>query len=158
MLTTNPSFLQQDKGTSPPFFLEIINAYYLNILRPDEHRTGECLHLCFPGKMASFFSCLYFVVVAGNSLTFPRICSVYLVPQICTAVRILSTRSSHTRSNGITFFSHVPCSRFGISFGHCQSSCQCLFGVHLCPGSRCIFCRRGILKLQWRRCRGTSHG
>jgi hypothetical protein len=51
MLTTNPSFLQQDKGTSPPFFLEIIDAYYLNILRPDEHRTGDV----FPGKWQVFF-------------------------------------------------------------------------------------------------------
>jgi hypothetical protein len=51
MLTTNPSFLQQDKGTSPPFFLEIIDAYYLNILRPDEHRAHQedCLHSCYPG-------------------------------------------------------------------------------------------------------------
>ena len=52
MLTKNPSFLQQGEGTSPPFFLEIIDAYYLNILRPDEHRAhqGDCLHNCYPGK------------------------------------------------------------------------------------------------------------
>lgn len=36
-----------------PFFLEIMDAYYLNVLRPDEHRThqGDCLHNCYPGKM-----------------------------------------------------------------------------------------------------------
>jgi GDSL/SGNH-like Acyl-Esterase family found in Pmr5 and Cas1p len=32
---------------------QVIDAYHLNILRPDEHRThqGDCLHSCFPGKM-----------------------------------------------------------------------------------------------------------
>ncbi len=32
---------------------EIIDGYYLNILRPDEHRAhqGDCLHSCYPGKM-----------------------------------------------------------------------------------------------------------
>jgi GDSL/SGNH-like Acyl-Esterase family found in Pmr5 and Cas1p len=32
---------------------QIIDAYYLNVLRPDEHRykTGDCLHNCYPGKM-----------------------------------------------------------------------------------------------------------
>jgi len=41
------------QGTSTPFFLEIIDAYYLNVLRPDEHRThqDDCLHNCYPGKM-----------------------------------------------------------------------------------------------------------
>lgn len=51
MLTNHPVFLQDEKE-SPPFFLEIIDAYYLNILRPDEHRfhQGDCLHNCYPGK------------------------------------------------------------------------------------------------------------
>jgi len=32
---------------------EVVDAYYLNILRPDEHRhhQGDCLHNCYPGKM-----------------------------------------------------------------------------------------------------------
>lgn len=32
---------------------EVLDAYYLNILRPDEHRAhqGDCLHNCYPGKM-----------------------------------------------------------------------------------------------------------
>ncbi len=32
---------------------EVLDAYYLNILRPDEHRVrqGDCLHNCYPGKM-----------------------------------------------------------------------------------------------------------
>jgi len=32
---------------------QIIDAYYINMLRPDEHRShqGDCLHNCYPGKM-----------------------------------------------------------------------------------------------------------
>ena len=32
---------------------EVIDAYHINILRPDEHRvqSGDCLHNCYPGKM-----------------------------------------------------------------------------------------------------------
>lgn len=39
----------QDSGI--PF--QVIDAYSLNILRPDDHRAlqGDCLHNCFPGKM-----------------------------------------------------------------------------------------------------------
>ena len=50
MLTKQQSF-SQDTPTS--FFLEIMDAYYLNVLRPDEHRShqGDCLHNCYPGKM-----------------------------------------------------------------------------------------------------------
>lgn len=42
--------LRQDLG---PDAFEVIDAYYLNILRPDEHRAhqGDCLHNCYPGKM-----------------------------------------------------------------------------------------------------------
>ena len=31
----------------------VLDAYYLNVLRPDEHRShqGDCLHNCYPGKM-----------------------------------------------------------------------------------------------------------
>jgi hypothetical protein len=31
----------------------VIDAYYLNVRRPDEHRAhqSDCLHSCFPGKM-----------------------------------------------------------------------------------------------------------
>ena len=30
-----------------------MDAYYLNVLRPDEHRAHQkdCLHNCYPGKM-----------------------------------------------------------------------------------------------------------
>ena len=50
MLTKQQNLLHK---TSTPFFLEIMDAYYLNILRPDEHRAhqGDCLHNCYPGKM-----------------------------------------------------------------------------------------------------------
>ena len=50
MLSRQQSFSQQ---ALTPFFLEIMDAYYLNVLRPDEHRThqGDCLHNCYPGKM-----------------------------------------------------------------------------------------------------------
>lgn len=32
---------------------QVLDAYHLNMLRPDEHRAhqGDCLHSCFPGKM-----------------------------------------------------------------------------------------------------------
>jgi hypothetical protein len=32
---------------------DVIDAYYLNVLRPDEHRAhqNDCLHNCYPGKM-----------------------------------------------------------------------------------------------------------
>lgn len=41
------------EGSSVPFFVEIIDAYHINVLRPDEHRVhqGDCLHNCYPGKM-----------------------------------------------------------------------------------------------------------
>mmetsp|Transcript_20961 Transcript_20961/g.44237 ORF Transcript_20961/g.44237 Transcript_20961/m.44237 type:complete len:415 (+) Transcript_20961:54-1298(+) len=50
-MLTKQEILQQEMST--PFFLEIIDAYYLNMLRPDEHRAhqGDCLHSCYPGKM-----------------------------------------------------------------------------------------------------------
>jgi hypothetical protein len=36
-----------------PISVTIIDAYKLNMLRPDDHRavTGDCLHNCYPGKM-----------------------------------------------------------------------------------------------------------
>lgn len=39
--------------TSSKHALEILDAYYLNVLRPDEHRAhqGDCLHNCYPGKI-----------------------------------------------------------------------------------------------------------
>jgi hypothetical protein len=32
---------------------DVLDAYHLNVLRPDEHRAhqGDCLHNCYPGKM-----------------------------------------------------------------------------------------------------------
>jgi hypothetical protein len=48
---------QTDKGdddtATVPFDYRIIDAYDINILRPDEHRAhdGDCLHNCYPGKM-----------------------------------------------------------------------------------------------------------
>jgi hypothetical protein len=32
---------------------DVLDAYHLNLLRPDEHRAhqGDCLHNCYPGKM-----------------------------------------------------------------------------------------------------------
>jgi len=37
-----------------PIDYEIINAYAVNILRPDQHlnpKAGDCLHSCAPGKV-----------------------------------------------------------------------------------------------------------
>ncbi len=50
MLTKQQSFSQEPVT---PFFFEVMDAYYLNVLRPDEHRShqGDCLHSCYPGKM-----------------------------------------------------------------------------------------------------------
>lgn len=50
MLTQHPYFSREMSST---FFFEIMDAYYLNVLRPDEHRIhqGDCLHNCYPGKM-----------------------------------------------------------------------------------------------------------
>jgi hypothetical protein len=33
--------------------VQILDGYYLNVLRPDEHRSfqGDCLHNCYPGKV-----------------------------------------------------------------------------------------------------------
>ena len=49
-LTKHPYFSQE---ASTNFFFEIMDAYDLNVLRPDEHRAhqGDCLHNCYPGKM-----------------------------------------------------------------------------------------------------------
>ena len=43
---------QQDLSRHNNTF-DIIDAYDINILRPDEHRAhqGDCLHNCYPGKM-----------------------------------------------------------------------------------------------------------
>lgn len=51
MLTRNQILFNENKKI-PSFFLEIIDAYHLNVLRPDEHRAhqGDCLHNCYPGK------------------------------------------------------------------------------------------------------------
>ena len=50
MLTTHKSF---SEVSLTPFFFQIMDAYYINVLRPDEHRTHQrdCLHNCYPGKM-----------------------------------------------------------------------------------------------------------
>ena len=42
-----------DNQIGPHFSYEILDAYYLNVLRPDEHRAhqNDCLHNCYPGKM-----------------------------------------------------------------------------------------------------------
>jgi hypothetical protein len=49
-LTLSP---HNDSGTRVPLPWTIIDAYQLNMLRPDEHRAhqGDCLHNCYPGKM-----------------------------------------------------------------------------------------------------------
>jgi hypothetical protein len=43
-----------NNNNNAPFHYRIIDAYDINILRPDEHRAhdgGDCLHNCYPGKM-----------------------------------------------------------------------------------------------------------
>jgi hypothetical protein len=51
MLTEHRYFSRSNSSVN--FFFEILDAYYLNMLRPDEHRAhqGDCLHNCYPGKM-----------------------------------------------------------------------------------------------------------
>lgn len=43
-------FFSQQKASK---MMMILDAYYLNILRPDDHRAhqNDCLHNCYPGKM-----------------------------------------------------------------------------------------------------------
>jgi GDSL/SGNH-like Acyl-Esterase family found in Pmr5 and Cas1p len=47
----NELVLAELKHSGIPF--RVIDGYYLNILRPDDHRVhqGDCLHNCYPGKM-----------------------------------------------------------------------------------------------------------
>jgi hypothetical protein len=43
----------KESGLMEKLNVQVIDAYYINTLRPDEHRaaSGDCLHSCFPGKM-----------------------------------------------------------------------------------------------------------
>ena len=54
-LVGNAVSLGKSRGTrdSPLSTFRVIDAYYLNVLRPDQHRVEEkdCLHSCYPGKM-----------------------------------------------------------------------------------------------------------
>ena len=45
--------LLKESGLLEKLNVQVIDAYYINTLRPDEHRAdaGDCLHSCFPGKM-----------------------------------------------------------------------------------------------------------
>ena len=45
--------LLKESGLLAKLNVQVIDAYDINTLRPDEHRasTGDCLHSCFPGKM-----------------------------------------------------------------------------------------------------------
>lgn len=49
----NELVLDMLKGTSGIADYDVLDAYYLNVLRPDEHRAhqNDCLHNCYPGKM-----------------------------------------------------------------------------------------------------------
>ncbi|KAL7563937.1 hypothetical protein ACA910_017553 [Epithemia clementina (nom. ined.)] len=54
--TTAPAMSRNSAAGSTnviSFSYGILDAYYLNVLRPDEHRAhqGDCLHNCYPGKM-----------------------------------------------------------------------------------------------------------
>ena len=45
--------LLKESGLLEKLNVQVIDAYHINTLRPDEHRAnaGDCLHNCFPGKM-----------------------------------------------------------------------------------------------------------
>ncbi|KAG7341630.1 GDSL/SGNH-like acyl-esterase family protein [Nitzschia inconspicua] len=49
--------------------LQILDAYYLNVLRPDEHRAhqGDCLHNCYPGKMDVYSRMLFHYLLQQRS-------------------------------------------------------------------------------------------
>lgn len=55
----NELTLKELQKSGLPF--HIIDAYHLNVLRPDEHRAhqGDCLHNCYPGKMDVYNQLLY---------------------------------------------------------------------------------------------------
>lgn len=47
----NQLMLTELEQTRPSLELEILDAYPLNVLRPDGHRRNDCLHNCYPGSM-----------------------------------------------------------------------------------------------------------
>lgn len=55
--------------TFGPSEVEIIDGYYLNVRRPDEHRAhqGDCLHSCYPGKMDVYSQLLLHYLKAQRS-------------------------------------------------------------------------------------------
>jgi hypothetical protein len=52
-LSSNSSSSSSLSTTTAFLSYQVIDAYHLNMLRPDEHRvhTNDCLHNCYPGKM-----------------------------------------------------------------------------------------------------------
>ena len=64
----NELVLHELEQSGLPF--RILDAYYLNVRRPDEHRAhqGDCLHNCYPGKMDVFSQLLLHSLRQDRSL------------------------------------------------------------------------------------------
>jgi hypothetical protein len=59
---------------------EVIDAYGINILRPDLHRPGDCLHSCYPGKM-DVYNQLLLHFLKRNILSPPKLTNLTHTPQ-----------------------------------------------------------------------------
>jgi hypothetical protein len=75
----NELVLQMWQQLMLPHF-EVIDAYHLNIRRPDIHRahTNDCLHNCYPGKMDDYNRLLWHALARhpvrhGNAVRLPTI-------------------------------------------------------------------------------------
>ena len=51
----------------------VMDAYDLNIRRPDRHRPPDCLHNCFPGKTEVYHQLMLHFLKAGSHLSPPTI-------------------------------------------------------------------------------------
>jgi hypothetical protein len=61
--------LLQQYSASTGLQYEVIDAYEINILRPDRHRwhQNDCLHSCYPGKMDVYNQLLLHYLLASRS-------------------------------------------------------------------------------------------
>jgi hypothetical protein len=59
---------------------QVIDSYDINILRPDLHRSPDCLHSCYPGKM-DVYNQLLLHFLKRNILSPPKLTDLTLTPQ-----------------------------------------------------------------------------
>ena len=61
--------LFQEFSTTSGLLYEVIDAYELNMLRPDRHRwhQNDCLHSCYPGKMDVYNQLLLHFLISSRS-------------------------------------------------------------------------------------------